>query len=142
LRKRQGRKRRRERGPHLRCSKEIMWQPGWVWPHVYDVDLWIVEEWPGGVAPALAGSRCNGVVAAPTTSAGGVRGRGPLKGAGEDEHQNCWAGVGEGRCNYPPETARVVVEPKMALASRVSCSRRRSLWIGRREMIEPTSGMS
>jgi hypothetical protein len=119
-----------------------VWQPGWVQPHVDDVGLGIVEERPEGVTPALAGSRCNGVIAAPTTSAGGVEGRGPPKGAGEDEGQNCWAGVGEGRCGYPPEAARAVVEPEMALVSRVSCSRRRSLWIRRRETTEPTSGMS
>jgi hypothetical protein len=42
-------------------------------PHVDGASLRVVEEWPEGAAPALAGSRCGGatgaVAATPTTAA-------------------------------------------------------------------------
>jgi hypothetical protein len=127
------------------------WRPGWVQPHVDGASLGVVERRPGGAAPALAGSLCSGaagvtaistVAAVTMTTAtatmttattnagggGGVWGRGPLKGVGEDGGRYCWIGVGEGHCCYSPEAVRAMVEPEEASTSRVSSSRRRSLW--------------
>jgi hypothetical protein len=138
-----GAQRRRERWPHQRCSEEGVrrsgrdrW-PGRARPYVDGASPGVVEGWPGGDAPALAGSRCSGaagaaatvgaaaatpaaITTAPTTtatatSAEGSRRSRTAKGAGEDGGRHCWAGVGEGRCCCPPEAG-------------VSSSRRRSLW--------------